>query len=178
MIDLPREGEHVKFAIEILREARDVLRLLQQGSVGCHLSTLLSQSEDRAQRKIGVAINALKRRKFVSAIDNPACDARAKPMLDELGLVRERWKMRIFDQRFNIMRAFGTGLVMMKTLADRPAVITAFHNQIHFFPSVLPHVSGIEFASLPIEAHPPNVAQAVYIDFLFDAVTFFNEGII
>src|SRR5436309_1913632 len=66
----------------------------------------------------------------------------------------------------------------MKTFPNSPAVVSAFFNDVHFLEFVLADIPGPQLPGLPIEAHAPNITEAISPNFFANAFTLSNERVV
>src|SRR5436309_12440055 len=108
-IDFAVKRQHIDFAVEVLREAGDVLWLFEESGAIRELAIFIAQAPNRSQSEVGVEIDALQCGIFLSAINVPASDAGANAVFGKPAFLRQGRIMRVFDNGIDIFRALRPG---------------------------------------------------------------------
>src|ERR1017187_4677879 len=167
--------QRVDFAVGVLGEAVNVVRLLQQRAVrGDFLrGVIVAQPPEGAEIVVAVNVNAVESRGLLAMINITADHAEADAVVGKHRLRLEVWTMRIFDDGCNVFHTVRTGLVKMRAFADAPTVVSALGDEINFLPQILADVADPERAGLAVKTVTPRVAQAVGVNFMTRARTVF-----
>src|SRR5207247_3353996 len=127
----------------------------------------------RSRSEIAIHIHTTQGGQLLSAINVAARDAHAGTVVGEFAFRRERRIMRIFnDWVYRRAARLLSRFEIMESLAHAPAVIAPFDDEINFLPFVLADIARPKLARVAVEAHAPNIAQAVGPDFRSHAFRF------
>ena len=172
-VDFVIVGEDKKFAFSIFDEGggAEFFVLLGAGEdlgVGRLFSIFVSEAPEAAESPVAIEILALKGGDGFAAIVKSAGDGDAAEAVVFMDGVDEFYCLR------GLVIA---GIGGVGAFFKRPTIITAFLDNVDFFPSALADVGGPEFLSGRVEGEAPGVAKAEGED--FGMVTWLvEEGIV
>src|SRR4051812_41461157 len=158
---MPVEGEHVKFACEILGEAGDILGLFEQNGAIEQFAVFFAKTPNRSEGEVGVDVDSLQRWMLLAAVNISAGDTGADSVIGKRALVGQGRQVRVLDDGVDVIRRIGARFEPVEALADAPAVIATLDDQVHFLPLVLADISRPELSGFAIPTHAPDVAQTV-----------------
>src|SRR5229473_4620553 len=144
----------VKFAVLILAEADDFKPRVHQLAAPGHATAIVAQLPNLAGLVVAIDVAAGQVRQALAAINTTARDGSS-------------FRMRMLPGRRQKGRgaAFAVRLHrLMTSFEDAPAIIAAALHAINHLPQFPAHVAHPQIPGLPVDAHPPRVAQSVSPD--------------
>ena len=132
------------------------------GAVLGRLAVLLADGKNQAGGEVAVNVRAPQRGDRLAVIDVAAGNAHAIAVAGKSGFLLDSSVVRVLDHRVDPV-ALGRAILLkfVERLTDVPAIVTALCDEVDLLPFVLPDVRRPEVAGLPVEAHAPDIAQAI-----------------